>query len=153
MKIDIDGIVDVGMLKDIFNVVGVPVGVHFEWVELRHGVDSGTVPDIDGVEGVLVEVHFGGVLLQQSDQFENLTATGAPLERAFLQHKEHEFVLLVVVLVLETSAANVPEGSISCENDNWVVDCSELDSREVLEVLEHLQIEGVLTVVGMPECS
>ena len=150
MKINIEWVIDVLMLEDVLNVVGLKMCGHLEWVEHGHCVNSCGISHIDGVEGVLIEVHFGGVLLQQPHQFENLTTTGAPLKRSLLQHKHHKFVLFVIVFVLETSAAYVSEGSISGENDYWIVHCSELDGRKIFQVLEHLKVEGMLSVVGVP---
>lgn len=57
---------------------------------------------------------------------------------------------LVVVLVLGAGAADIPEWGISSEDDEGVVDGSEVGELGILQVVEGLHVEGVPAHEGLP---
>jgi hypothetical protein len=93
---------------------------------------------INGVERCLPVVHFLVLFGSEPDELEDLAANGASLERAFAKHEHHELVLFVIVLVLETGAPHIAERRISSENNSWVVQGSEVDCLNVVQVIVDL---------------
>ena len=59
-------------------------------------------------------------------------------------------MLLIVVLILETSATDVPVGSIGSEYGYRVIDGPKLYGLDVLQVVVDLEVEWVLGVQGVP---
>jgi hypothetical protein len=97
-----------------------------------------------------VVIHFAGEFISESDEFEDLTADHASLERALPEHEPEEFVGLVVVFVLRAGAADVSEGGIGGEYDEGVVDGAEVGQLGVFQVVIGLEVEGVVAVEGLP---
>lgn len=113
------------------------VGVDFEDV---HHLDVFQIelPWVDWVEGGLPVVHLLILLGPEPDQLEHLSANGASLQRPFTKHEHHQLVLLVIVLVLKTSAPHVAEGRISSKDYCRVVQSSEVDRLDVVQVIVDL---------------
>ena len=56
----------------------------------------------------------------------------------------------VVVFVLGACAANVSEGSISSEDDQGIVDSTEVSELSILKIIVGLHIEGVGARISLP---
>lgn len=56
----------------------------------------------------------------------------------------------VVVLVLSSAATDISEWSICCEDDQGVIDSTEIRQLCILKIVVSLQIEGIASNVGLP---
>lgn len=128
-----------------FEEAGLVVGVHFEEVE-HLDVLVVQFEWVNRVEGILVEFHLLVQLLAQTHKLEDLAAHGAALEGAFPQHEHVQFVLLIVILVLEAGAAHITEGSIGSEDDARVVDGAEVGGLHIFCGIVDLQVKRVAAV-------
>ncbi len=97
-----------------------------------------------------IVVHFAGEFISESDEFEDLAADHASLQRALPEHEPEEFVGFVVVFVLRAGAADVSEGGIGGEYDQGIVDGAEVGELGVFQVVIGLEIEGVVAVESLP---
>ena len=102
------------------------VSVGFRNREVGGGIVLTEILEPELVEVGHVVIHFAGELISESDEFEDLTADHASLERALPEHKPKEFMGLVVVFILRAGAADVSEGGIGGEYDEGVVDGAEV---------------------------
>ena len=93
---------------------------------------------INWVEGSIPVIHFFILFMSESDEFENLPTNRASLKGSFSKHEHHKLVLFVIVLILETSAANIAEWCVSSENDGRVIDRTKVDCLDVIEVIVDL---------------
>jgi hypothetical protein len=85
-----------------------------------------------------------GVLLPESDQFKDLTAACATLERAFPEQEVHDLMTLKIILQGLTCAAHESEGDVVGENGVGIVDGPEVLVRDEVRVLVGMDLECVL---------
>lgn len=102
------------------------------------------------VEVGRVVVHLRGKFISEPDQFENLAAVHAALQRALPEHQPQQLVGFVVVLVGGAGAADEAEGGVRSEDNSWIIDGSEVGELDSLEIVIGLQVEGVAAEVRLP---
>lgn len=56
----------------------------------------------------------------------------------------------VIVLIGGAGASDEPEGSVSGEDNSWIIDGSKVGELDSLKIVIGLQIEGISTEVGLP---
>jgi hypothetical protein len=149
--------------KDAISFIGVNVNVD---IGSRHSLQGGVRAITEDVEkrdghillGDIIVRHSGehqrvvvlllGVLVLQADNLEALTAHIASVDGAFSDKVEHLFVGVRVVLNTRARADDDSPGAVGGEDENGVVDSTELRVDDGLHFVPLIELERVLCNIG-----
>lgn len=95
----------------------------------------------------IVVIYFR-IFVFESDKFEALTTEMAPMNRSFSHNIVHAFVSIGIFFGARAHTDDTSPGRVRAENNNGVVDSTELSMDSVLHFMPLVHIEGISSKVS-----